>query len=109
MALKSKPAKKKGYDLPEKCGAKDLAKVYADKCGCTQKEAEEAIRQTVDTIVYALSNGHSVSFLGQFSIELGNRAERQGRNPKTGEPMTIAASKIVKFKTGATLKKAINK
>ena len=109
MALKTKPAKKKAIELPDKCGAKDLAKVYAAEHGCSLKDAEDAIRNSVDVICNALATGHSVTFLGLFSLEVSKRAERQGRNPKTGEAMTIAATNTVRFKTGATLKKAINK
>jgi DNA-binding protein HU-beta len=106
MALKSK--KKAPIELPATCGPKDLAKVYADKYGCSLKDAEEAIRNTVEVMCDTLAKGHSVSFLGQFAMSVDTRAERQGRNPKTGEAMTIAASKVIKFKAGASLKKAIN-
>ena len=106
MALKTKKTKK--IELPAKCGVKDLAAVYAAEHGCTQKDAEEAIRNTVDTICNALCTGHSVSVLGMFSLDVSTRAERQGRNPKTKEAITIPASKYVKFKAGATLKKALN-
>lgn len=105
MALKTK---KKKIELPEKCGPKDLAQIYAAEHGCSLKDAEEAIRNTVDTICNALCTGHSVSFLGMFSLDVSTRAERQGRNPKTKEAITIPASKYVKFKAGATLKKALN-
>ena len=105
MALK---AKKKAVELPEVCGAKDLARVYADAHGVSIKDAEEAIRNSVDVICNVLSTGHKVNFLGQFSLEIGTRAERQGRNPKTKEAITIPASKFVKFKAGASLKRSIN-
>lgn len=105
MSLKTK---KKKIELPEKCGPKDLAQIYAAEHGCSLKEAEEAIRNTVDVICNALCTGHSVSFVGSFSLEVKQRAERKGRNPKTKEEITIPASKVVAFKAGATLKKGVN-
>ena len=108
MGFKPK-MKKKTIELPAECGPKDLAKLYAAEHGCSQSDAEEAIRNSVNIICDALAKGSHVKFLGQFSHEVATRAERQGRNPKTGEAMTIAACKTVKFKAGAKLKSAINK
>lgn len=105
MALKTK---RKKVELPAKCGPRDLAQLYAEKHGCSLKDAEEAIKNTVDVICEALCTGHSVSFVGSFSFEVKQRAERKGRNPKTKEEITIPASKVVAFKAGATLKKGVN-
>lgn len=108
MELKNKKKNTAVKPLPDKCGPKELAYIYASHYDCSLKEAEEAIRNTVDVICEALCSGHSVSFIGNFNLEVKNRAERKGRNPKTKEEITIPASKVVSFKAGAKLKKGVN-
>ena len=88
-------------------GIKDLSKAYAKKYGCTNLEAEAAVKKVMAVFVDAIADG-GVSVMGQFSIELAHRAERTGRNPATGETHTIPASVGLKIKCGKYLKTRLN-
>ena len=99
---------KKATTYPAKCGAKEVATMYAETVGCSKKDADEAVRHTINCIGELLKNGSSVSFVGFGSFEVKNRAAREGINPKTKEHIQIAESKCVKFKAGKTLKDEIN-
>ncbi|MBQ8092434.1 MAG: HU family DNA-binding protein [Clostridia bacterium] len=72
--------------------------------GLTKKDAATAVDTVLDSIVESLVKGEAVSIIGFGTFSIKERAERQGRNPATGEPMTIAAGKSVAFKAGKALK-----
>ena len=74
----------------------------------TKKDAEIAVKAVTDSIVAALKNGEKVQLVGFGTFEVKERAEREGRNPKTGETIKIAASKSPAFSAGKGLKDAIN-
>lgn len=76
--------------------------------GVTVKDTGIFVEATIKAIQDALVAGEKVSLVGFGSFEVVERAERQGRNPKTGEAMTIAASKAPKFKAGKAFKDAVN-
>lgn len=101
--------KNNSLDLPDKCGIKDVAKIYAAENEVSQSAAESAIRGTIDAICNALSTGHDVAFVGFFSMSLAQRKAKTGINPRTGEKMEVPAATVVKFKPGAKLKEAVNK
>ena len=69
----------------------------------------ELTKTDVDKVVTALVEGDKVSLKGFGNFEVRTRSERTGRNPRTGETMTIAASKAPAFKASSALKKAVNK
>lgn len=94
--------------IPHKCGYKDIAQIIAQNTGCSVKTADSQVRCVIDTICSLLSEGHVVSFSGQFSLEPSVRAERKGRNPKTGEQIVIPESRGIKFKIGSSLKDFMN-
>ena len=71
-------------------------------------EAAKALNSVLTAIENALKDGKKVSFVGFGSFEVVEKAERQVRNPKTGEITTVPAHKSVKFKAGSKLKEAIN-
>lgn len=73
----------------------------------SKAKAEEALDAVLSCLRDALAAGESVTFTGFGSFKVSERAERKGRNPKTGEPITIEACKVVKFTPGKTLKDAI--
>lgn len=77
--------------------------------GVTKAEAEKSIKQVVDGITALLAAGEKVQLIGFGTFEGRHQAERQGRNPKTGESLTIAASVKPAFTAGAALKAALNK
>lgn len=74
----------------------------------SKAKAEEALDAVIGCIRDALIEGDSVSFTGFGSFKVSTRAERKGRNPRTGEEITIPESKVVKFTPGKTLKDAVN-
>lgn len=76
--------------------------------GLTKKQAGEVFEAAFDFISGVLADGDRVQIPGFGTFSISERAERQGRNPKTGEPMTIAASKSVRFKPGKQLKESVN-
>lgn len=87
---------------------KDLVEALAKKTGKSKADAEQAVSILFDSISEALASGDSVSLTGFGSFSISERSARQGRNPKTGETIQIAAKRTPAFKPGATLKKAVN-
>ena len=80
----------------------------ADEAGLSKKDAGSApSRPCSDTIEGALKSGEEVSFTGFGKFHVASRGAREGRNPRTGESMQIAASKVPRFTAGSSLKKAI--
>lgn len=73
-----------------------------------KKDAEKVIEAVTSVITDALKNGDKVQLVGFGTFEVAERAAREGRNPKSGETMYIAASKTPKFKAGKVLKDAVN-
>ena len=85
-----------------------LIDVVATKTGLTKKAAEAAVNAVNDAITEALIAGDKVQVIGFGTYEVKERAAREGRNPKTGETITIAASKAPVFTAGKALKDAVN-
>ena len=85
----------------------DLIKVIAEVPELSKQQAELALKAFCDAITSALKSGDKVTLpeLGTFSIT--KRAERPGRNPRTGEEMTIKARSVAKFKPGKALSDAV--
>lgn len=80
----------------------------ADKHGCTKAEAERVIDMFTSSVIGALGKGEEVSLVGFGNFSVSQVAARAGRNPRTGEPIKIAAYKQPKFKVGQKLKDACN-
>ncbi|MGE4546320.1 MAG: HU family DNA-binding protein [Desulfurella sp.] len=87
----------------------EFVKVLAKKTNISQEKAKEFLDATLSTIVETLKSGESVLFTGFGSFYVSNRAQRKGRNPQTGEAITIPAFKLPAFKVGAVFKEEINK
>ena len=85
----------------------ELIAAVADKAGLSKKDAEKALKAFTDAVTEELKKGEKVQIVGFGTFEVSERAAREGRNPQTGESMTIAASKSPKFKAGKALKDAI--
>ena len=85
----------------------DIAALVAEK-GITKKQATEAIELTLELIKRALKRGEKVQLVGFGSFQVRNKKPRKGRNPQTGEEITISARKVLKFKPGKALFQAIN-
>ena len=84
-----------------------IAAIAADT-NLTKADAARAFDSALEHLAGALAKGESVQIVGFGNFTVSNRAERSGRNPSTGEPMTIKASKAVKFTAGKSLKDAVN-
>jgi DNA-binding protein HU-beta len=90
-------------------GKSDLVNSIADSVeGLTRRQAAEAFEAIVGAIADALKAGDNVRVPGLGSFSVSERAARKGRNPATGEAITIKASKSVRFKIGKELREAIN-
>jgi DNA-binding protein HU-beta len=81
-------------------------RVAADS-GLSKKDAGSAVDSIIKSIESALSNGEEVNFTGFGKFHVAERGAREGRNPRTGETMTIAASRVPRFTAGSGLKKAV--
>lgn len=88
---------------------KELVAAVADTLNLTRADAEKTFDGVIDVIVSSIVDGDEVSIPGLGIFKVTERAERTGRNPQTGETITIAASKSVNFRVAKPLKDAINK
>lgn len=86
----------------------ELIEAIADSANLTKADAGRALDGLVDAVTAALKKGETVSLVGFGSFSVKERAERQGRNPQTGNSITIKAAKIPSFKAGKALKDAVN-
>jgi DNA-binding protein HU-beta len=86
----------------------DLIAQVAEQTSLTKKDSAAAIDAVFTAITSALAQGDGLSLTGFGSFAVAERAAKEGRNPKTGEKMVIAASKAVKFKPGKALRDSIN-
>ena len=87
----------------------DLVAAIADKAGLTKKQADDALSALQEVLVTSLGKGEAVKVTGLLSAERVERAARTGRNPRTGEEISIPAGFGVKLTPGSTLKAAVGK
>ncbi|MBG9616681.1 HU family DNA-binding protein [Bacillus cereus] len=85
----------------------ELIQQVAVKTGLKRTQASLALDSVCATILQALQNGDNVQLIGFGTFEVRERAAREGRNPHTGEALTIPAGKIPAFKVGKLLKAAV--
>ena len=85
-----------------------LIKSVADKSELSQKQVTEAIALIEETLVESLKAGEKVQLSGFGTFEVRARAERKGRNPKTGEVVTVAACKYLAFVPAKAVKETLN-
>ncbi|MDO9527698.1 MAG: HU family DNA-binding protein [Syntrophales bacterium] len=83
----------------------ELIDKVAEKTDLTKKDAAGAVNAVLETIEEVLKNGDGIALSGFGTFSVKERAERKGRNPQTGEAITIPAAKSAKFKAGKNLKK----
>ena len=86
----------------------DLASQIADETDLDTGQAKLALEKTLEVIVRRVAAGDEVSLAGFGKVSLTERQARQGRNPATGEPMEIAASKGLKFAPAKAVKDTVN-
>ena len=87
----------------------DLIAAAAERAEVSKKDTEAVLNALTSTIIEAVSKGDAVQLIGFGTFDVAERGERTGRNPQTGEEMTIKASKSPKFKAGKAFKDAVNK
>jgi DNA-binding protein HU-beta len=87
----------------------ELVDSIAEHAGLNKAEAERALNAFIESVQGAVASDDKVTLPGFGSFSRSSRAARTGRNPRTGEPVQIAASKGVKFSAGASFKTAVNK
>ncbi len=85
----------------------DLVASVAEKTDLTKKETEKVVSAVLDSIEEALAQGDKVQLVGFGTFEIRERAARVGRNPRTGEEIEIAATRVPVFKAGKGLKDAV--
>ena len=87
----------------------DLVSSVAASADIPKTKAEAAVYAVIDAVKGALKKGDDVRRVGFGTFSVAQRAATTGRNPRTGEPIKIPASKQPKFKAGKELKEAVNK
>ncbi|AVH64035.1 HU family DNA-binding protein [Nostoc sp. 'Peltigera membranacea cyanobiont' N6] len=85
----------------------ELVDAVAAKTNITKKQADEVISAFLSVVIEAVANGDKVTLVGFGSFERRERSEREGRNPKTNEPMTIPATKVPAFSAGKQFKEKV--
>jgi DNA-binding protein HU-beta len=86
----------------------ELIDAVAASANLTKTDAGDAVDAVFDSISKSLSGGQPVSLVGFGTFSVSDRAARTGRNPRTGETINIAATRVPKFKAGKGLKDAVN-
>jgi DNA-binding protein HU-beta len=85
----------------------ELVDAIAEKTSVTKKEADSILSAAIDIIVTSVAGGDKVTLVGFGSFEKRERKAREGRNPKTGESMTIAATTVPAFSAGKSFKETV--
>ena len=99
-----KPTIKQGKEM----NRKELVNRVAEEADITKEEADTALKALIEGITTTLAAGDDVALVDFGTFKITHRAAREGRNPKTGEVIQIAASKSPKFKAGKKLKEVLN-
>jgi DNA-binding protein HU-beta len=86
----------------------ELAEQIAHRNGLTASQARQVVESAIDVISDELAAGGEVALAGFGKFSVSHRAARQGRNPATGQTISIAASKAPKFSAASALKKRLN-
>lgn len=86
----------------------DLIRAVAEKAVMTQKDAARAVDALLETVQEAVARGEEVRIPGFGAFVVKERGERQGRDIRTGEVITIPARKVVAFRAGKELREAVN-
>ena len=85
----------------------EFVEKVASSADLSRKDAENAVNAVLETIEGALKSGEDVTFTGFGKFHVADRGAREGRNPRTGETMQIAATRVPRFTAGSGLKKAV--
>jgi DNA-binding protein HU-beta len=85
----------------------ELVDRISQKATVTKKQADAVLSAAIETIMEAVSEGDKVTLVGFGSFERRDRKEREGRNPKTGEKMSIPATQVPAFSAGKRFKEKV--
>jgi len=86
----------------------DLVERVAKEADMTKKDVEQLVEIIFDSIIGSLNKGEKIELRGFGSFRVRQRNARQGRNPKTGDSVSIPAKRVAYFKPGKELKEVIN-
>ncbi|MBC7325723.1 MAG: HU family DNA-binding protein [Moorella sp. (in: Bacteria)] len=87
----------------------ELVNAVVEKTALKKKEVDAAVGVICDVITAALARGEKVQLVGFGSFEVRQRAARTGRNPRTGEEISVPAARVPVFRPGASLKEAVGR
>ncbi len=99
--------KKKRIHIMEHVNKATLVSEVSKKAELPKTKTKEVIDAVVESITKALADGEKVQLIGFGTFEVRERAARKGRNPQTGKPIKIAATKVPAFKPGKALKDTV--
>ncbi len=85
----------------------ELVGKVAERSGMTKKDTERFVNTLIDVVQEAIATGDTVAILGFGTFVARERPARQGRNPRTGEPIDIPASRIPVFRPGRTFRESV--
>lgn len=85
----------------------ELVAAMAEQAGISKRDAEAALKAFADEVVNEVARGGKVQLIGFGTFEQGQRSARQGRNPQTGETISIPAANVPRFKAGRAFKDAV--
>ena len=86
----------------------DIVERITEKTGLTKKESQELVESVLKIVKTTLESGENVKITGFGKFEVKQKADRRGRNPQTGESITIESRRILSFKPSTLLRTAIN-
>jgi len=86
----------------------ELIEAIAQEAGISKSAAQKALDATTNAVTNALKNGDTVTLVGFGTFYVGERAERQGRNPKTGERVEVPEKHVPHFKPGKELRERVD-
>ncbi len=86
----------------------ELISAVAEKAEMSKKDADAAVSALLDVIIENVANGEEIRIVGFGTFERRERKERTGSDPRTGEKIQIAASKVPAFKPGKSFKEAVS-
>ena len=86
----------------------ELVAAVAEKAGISKSDAEKALSSFTSVVTKELKNGERIQLVGFGTFETAKRKAREGKNPQTGEKISIPSSLLAKFKPGKSLKDAVN-
>lgn len=84
-----------------------LVSAIAAKAECTKKDADKLVSAIAEVIMDSVAEGDKVTLVGFGTFEARDRSERTGRNPQTGKPITIPATKVPAFSAGKLFKEKV--